>query len=187
MTYTPLQRAILSRRSVFPASYLDREIPQEALLRILECAHAAPTHKRTQPWQFHVVQKASLPTFAKTLGEAYKRHTSVENYTEKKQENIEQKVLASGAIIVISVRYSEQVPEWEELAATACAVQNLWLAAASENIGGYWSTPGFVSALKEDLGLSSQETCLGLFYLGYHEEPQREALRNPLDAHVHWI
>jgi nitroreductase len=64
---------------------------------------------------------------------------------------------------------NEILPEFEEIAATAMAVQNIWLYLAStEKYGGYWSTPGY--ALGEDfsafLHLSEDERCLGLFYVG---------------------
>jgi nitroreductase len=188
MTFNPIQESILQRRSIFPASYLDTEISKEALLRLLTCAHAAPTHKRTQPWSFHVVQKSSLSNFAQRLGNLYEKFTTKEAFSEKKKENIIQKVNASGALIVISVRYQGLVPDWEELAATACAVQNLWLAAASEGIGGYWSTPGFTKLLKEELSLESNQECIGLFYLGYHQESQRmPTQRHPLEEHLQWL
>ena len=35
----------------------------------------------------------------------------------------------------------ERIPEWEELASVACAVQNMWLSATSYGIGAYWSSP----------------------------------------------
>jgi len=58
------------------------------------------------------------------------------------------------------------VPEWEEIAATAMAVQNMYLTSTANNIGCYWSTPGMMNHLGEFLGLEENQRCYGLFYLG---------------------
>ena len=92
--------------------------------------------------------------------------------------------LFQGHAIVTS--YSGVVPRWEEVAATACAVQNLWLAASAAGIGGYWSSPGTIKHMGDFLGLSTNEECLGFFYMGYHDEPQRTANRSPLAEKVRW-
>jgi len=182
-----IQQTIRQRRSIFPASYDGREIPRDSLVRILECAHSAPTHKRTQPWHFVVFEKTALSGLARQVGKTYKEQTSPEKYSEKKEESLLLKINQAGAVIAICVRYTGELPDWEELAATSCAVQNLWLAAASEGIGGYWSTPGFAKHLHKYLELDEDQVCLGFFYLGYHKEPVRNPLRNPLDQHVRWI
>ena len=63
----------------------------------------------------------------------------------------------------------ESVPEWEEIAATAMAVQNLWLTATEMGLGGYWSTPAYVDQIGNFISMEEGETCLGLFYLGVFE------------------
>jgi nitroreductase len=35
---------------------------------------------------------------------------------------------------------SPQLPEWEEVSAVACAVQNMWLAGTAAGVHGYWSS-----------------------------------------------
>jgi nitroreductase len=70
----------------------------------------------------------------------------------------------------------ESVPEWEEIAATAMAVQNLWLRATELGLGGYWSTPAYLDQIDQLITLENHEKCLGLFYLGAFEGsmPTRE-------------
>lgn len=34
----------------------------------------------------------------------------------------------------------DSVPLWEEHAAVACAVQNMWLAATAAGVSGYWTS-----------------------------------------------
>ena len=51
-----LNSIIKERRSVFPASYIPKEIPKHVIEQILENANYAPTHKLTQPWRFVVLR-----------------------------------------------------------------------------------------------------------------------------------
>ena len=46
---------IKSRKSV--RSYLDKKIPKEDLLTILQAGHLAPSWMNSQPWKFIVVEK----------------------------------------------------------------------------------------------------------------------------------
>ena len=184
--YESIQQVIKQRRAIFPPSYLQKEIPKTLLTELLDCANMAPSHKLTQPWRFVVFQKKGLTRLGDELAELYKTHTAPEQFLPKKHANTREKVLQSGAVIAIVVSYSGAVPQWEELAATACSVQNLWLAASAAGIGGYWSSPGTIKHMSDFLGLSPNEECLGFFYMGYHEEPMRIANRRPIKEKIQW-
>jgi len=184
--YESIKQVIKQRRAVFPPSYTGQEIPKSLLIELLDCANTAPTHKLTQPWRFIVFRENGLAKLANQLAEQYKTHTPSEQFLQKKYENTRKKVLQSGAVIAISVSYSDALPRWEELAATACAVQNLWLAAAAAGIGGYWSSPGTVKYMGDFLTLAANEECLGFFYMGYHDEPAREASRKSILEKIRW-
>ena len=62
--------------------------------------------------------------------------------------------------------FSGLVPEWEEIAATSMAVQNMYLTCTANNIGCYWSSPKIVEKLTESLKIEENQQCLGLFYMG---------------------
>jgi len=49
---------IKKRKSI--RNYLDKEIPKETLLEILEAARLAPSASNRQPWKFIVVQDKEL-------------------------------------------------------------------------------------------------------------------------------
>lgn len=185
-TFDLVAKVVRLRRSVFPVSYYQREIPKTVLLELLDCANAAPTHKLTQPWRFVIFRGNGLIRLADELARLYKVHTPAAQFLEKKFEQTREKVLQSGAVVAIVVAYSGAVPRWEELAATACAVQNLWLTASSAGIGGYWSTPATTEHLGSFLKLADNETCIGLFYMGYHGEPEREPNRTPITEKIRW-
>lgn len=184
--YESIKQVINQRRAVFPPSYTQQEIPKSLLIELLECANTAPTHKLTQPWRFIVFRENGLTKLADQLAEQYKIHTPSEQFLQKKYENTREKVLQSGAVIALAVSYSGALPQWEELAATACAVQNLWLAASAAGIGGYWSSPGTVKYMDDFLALAANEECLGFFYMGYHDEPARGSTRKPVLEKVRW-
>ena len=80
------------------------------------------------------------------------------------------------------------LPEWEEIAATAMAVQNLWISCVNSNIGGYWSTPKYINKLRSFLTLNEDEICLGLFYLGIHDSKNvRRKNRDNISEKIQWF
>jgi nitroreductase len=79
---------------------------------------------------------------------------------------IAQKVAKSDTIVTISICFSGKVPEWEEIAATAMAVQNMYLTCTAHSVGCYWGTPGFMFQMKDFLQLEENERCYGFFFMG---------------------
>ncbi|NNC33646.1 MAG: nitroreductase, partial [Croceitalea sp.] len=77
--------------------------------------------------------------------------------------------------------------EWEELAATAMAVQNMWLVATELNLGSYWSSPGLIAYMDDFFDLKEGEKCLGFFYVGYYDGPTNEVTKKPLKDKVDWL
>lgn len=179
---------IRSRRSIFPPSYIDRPIDRETLLELLENANHAPTHRITQPWRFTVFTGEGLVRLADFMGENYRQTTAPASFSQAKYDVTRDKILKSGAMIAINMEvHPALLPEWEEVAATAAAVQNIWLSAWERGIGGYWSSPGSaLEPLAEFMNLPENQKCLGLFYLGYHNAPEAPARRSPIDEKVVW-
>ncbi|WP_164123311.1 MULTISPECIES: nitroreductase [Sphingobacterium] len=178
--------AIHFRRTVNQNSFTNAEISKEDILTILGAANAAPTHKRTQPWRFVIFRKDGLQRLGTELARIYKSITPADKYTEVTEQNMAKKATMSNVAIAIVVNYTGDLPEWEELAATACAVENLWLAAHSLNIGGYWATPGLINHLGPFLNLAENQKCIGLFYLGHHNAEAREPARSPIEDKIRW-
>ncbi len=185
---TILSNIIKRRRSIFPASYTSEEIPVAVIKQILESANYAPTHKLTEPWRFIVFRNEGKIKLGQELARLYKEITPVHQFLQKKYDSIVEKAQQASCIITLNVHLNtEKLPEWEELAALACAVQNMALTAEALNVGAYWSSPGMLANLKEYLNLGDQEKCYGLFYMGYHQEPARVAKRTPIEDKVKWI
>ncbi|MAZ71840.1 MAG: nitroreductase [Flavobacteriaceae bacterium] len=167
-----LTEIIKNRRAIYPDAYSNQPIDKSEILQILEAANWAPTHKRTEPWRFKVFHsEASRKELSKFLGEAYVK--SVEKPSDFKQKKMEQKALQSGCVFAICMQRDpeERIPEWEEVASVAMAVQNMWLTAHSLQIGAYWSSPALLQYFGEHVSLAQGERCLGFFYMGkYHGE-----------------
>ncbi|NND33286.1 MAG: nitroreductase [Saprospiraceae bacterium] len=177
------------RRAIFPPAFTDEMVPRADIEKILEAANWAPTHKLTQPWRFVVMRGESRKALATSLLAYYDQHTPSGQKLEKKRKKILANPLKASAIIAICLHVDQQnaIPEWEELAATACAVQNLWLAASALGIGGYWSSPAAASDLGAFLNLKDNERCLGLFYLGFYHPSKSEPNRSPWQEKVKWM
>ena len=166
-----LKDIIKQRRSIFPKSYSSQPISQEMLHDILEVATLAPNHKRTRPWRFKIFQGEEKNQLGRELQNIYKTITPEAVFLQKKYEDILYKVNKADAIISIVAEISPLVPEWEEIAAVAMGVQNMYLMSTAHGIGCYWSSPKLVNYLKESLSIEEDQRCLGLFYMG-HVQPQ---------------
>ena len=183
-----LKKIISRRRSVFPVSYTKEEIPVDVIRQILESANYAPTHKLTEPWRFVVFRNEGKINFANELARLYKDTTPAHQFLQRKYDSILEKAIQSSCIIALNAQlHPDKLPEWEEIASLACAVQNMALTAEAFEVGAYWSSPGMIVELKDYLNLGEQEKCFGLFYMGYHNEKPRTAARTPIDNKIKWI
>ena len=72
-----ISEIIKSRRAVFPAQYNNGPIGREEIMKILEAANWAPTHRRTEPWRFKVIQGESQARLAEFLSRTYKENRKV--------------------------------------------------------------------------------------------------------------
>ncbi len=163
---------IRERRSIYADEFDGRPVSDEVLFEILTNASWAPTHKMTEPWRFMVFRGRYLKEFGKYLADYYtayyKSRLSPKDFEEKYQYLVNYPCQASCLIgIIMSRSTGVAIPEWEEIAAVSCAVQNLALSCTSYGMGGYWSTAdGAIDYLKQ-FGLKENETSLGIFYMGY--------------------
>lgn len=163
---TVLKQIIERRRSIVPKDYSTTPIPQPLLNEVLNAANFAPNHKRTKPWRFKVYRADEKKAFGELLAATYKRITPPALFLEKKYADITDKVNKSDTVLAIVINFSGLVPQWEEVAATAMAVQNIYLTCTANNVGGYWSTPDLKDHISDFLALEENQQCYGLFYMG---------------------
>ncbi|MBK8703306.1 MAG: nitroreductase [Saprospiraceae bacterium] len=184
-----IHEIIRSRRAVFPPAYNGQPITRELIGQVLENANWAPTHKRTEPWRFKVFTGNALERLGAYLANVYKMNTPAEQFSDVKYNKMLKNPTRAGCVIAVCMERdpAQSLPEWEEIAAVACAVQNMWLTCTALGIASYWSTPGAILKADEFLGLKAGERCLGLFYMGYSDAPAPEGTRRPIAEKTQWI
>jgi nitroreductase len=188
-----IDELIKRRRSVFPAQFSGDKLPDSEINRLLENANWAPTHIHTEPWRFIVFKDESLKELMLFMAELYKAITPIEHYSTAKYQKFATRADNVSHVIAIGMHRHDLpgLPEEEEIAAVAMAVQNLWLTLADiPKAGGYWSSGPLVYTpqFAEYLGWKSPIRCLGLFYIGMVDEskPHAEGHRKPIAEKVVW-
>lgn len=181
---------IHQRRSVKPVDFLDRPVDRDVILDLLEAANWAPTHGLTEPWRFTVFTGAARGELADALAAIYRQITPVAEQRAAKLEKLRQNLSLAPCAIAIGMHRqpSGRIPEIEEIAAVACAVQNLHLLATARGLAGYWSSGELIcsSQFADYLGYRSPDRVLGLFYLGYPARPAPPGVRTPAADKIDW-
>lgn len=184
-------QAIRTRRSV---GRIKETLPEKDMIeKILESARWAPNHYKTEPWRFMVLTGEGRSR----LGEAYAKVdlTRLPSPTEaERQAALEKgmrKAQRAPVVIVIMVEPDpqEKVKWVEEVAATACAVQNMMLTAHALGLASKWRTgaPSYHPAMKEAFGVSEEGLVFGFLYVGYPADVPEAPEKKPVDAFTTWV
>lgn len=194
---------IAGRRDVRNGFRLDA-VPDDVLTRVLEAAHQAPSVGFSQPWDFvilrdletrrrvqRLVQRerdrylASLPA---ARAAAFAR-LKVEAILDTPVNIVVTSDATRGGRHVLGRQTQPQMAAFS----TACAVQNLWLAARAENLGVGWVSFFDERELAAELGLPQHVEIVAYLCVGYVDrfagEPELAcagwARRRPLGWAVH--
>lgn len=191
MLLADITELIHRRRAIFPKFYLPGQPIERSLIeQLLENANQAPTHKLTEPWRFIVFHSAeSRQRLSDYLEQFYVTDTPPALFSEEKRIKSRENPLRAGAVIALCRHFdpANGLPEWEETAAVACAVENMWLSCTAANLGCYWSTPKAALQANEFLQLGTGDSCLGFFYLGWHNMPALPGKRRPVAEKTKWM
>jgi nitroreductase len=179
------------RRSVFPKQFDPNTKVDDAIIeQVVENATWAPTHGKTEPWKFIVYTGEGLKKLADFQSELYKK-TAGERFKEMTYMNLQSNPLKASHVIAICMKRdpSKKFPEVEEIAAVACAVQNIYLTIAAYGLGGYWTTGGITynERAKPFFELGEDDKLLGFFYIGKIAIPSPDAVRKPVEEKVVWV
>jgi len=187
-----LEQVITGRRSIGWAKMNGQIVPDATIKQLLALADWAPTHARTEPWQFFVYTGAALKQFGQDHAALYWDHTA----EEKRQQATYDRLTIMGdkvshlVIAVMKRGTNDKIPKLEEICAASAAVQNILLGATAMGIASFWSTGGMTHthALKDYLHLAEEDVILGLIFLGHTDEPAKAGVRNiPLDDKIKWF
>jgi len=197
-------RAIHERRDV-RAHFLPDPVPDDALARILDAAHHAPSVGFMQPWDFLVIRDPAVRQEVHR-NFACARRRSAEIYEGGQRALYDGLKLAGILEAPINLCITcdrarpkggglgRQTDSAVDLYSTVCAVQNLWLAARAESLGVGWVSILDLEPLKATLGIPPEIAVVAYLCLGYVSEfrplPDLEEkgweTRSPLDDVVHF-
>jgi 5,6-dimethylbenzimidazole synthase len=138
-------RAIYERRDM--RHFAGGKVADEVLLRLLRAAHHAPSVGFMQPWRFIRVRSAELRRQIHGLIEEERVRTA-HALGEREEDFMKLKVqgvLDAAEVLVVAMPPGREahifgrrtLPEMD-IASSACAIQNLWLAARAEGLGMGW-------------------------------------------------
>lgn len=185
-----LYRAIHSRRDVRSHFIPCAKIPADALARILNAAHHAPSVGFSQPWNFILIRDISTRTQVKEsfLREREKSVKKLdgdprqEKYKSLKLEGITESDV-NVCVTYDPTRFGPFVLGRTSIEETGvysvcCAVQNLWLSARAEGIGVGWVSIIDNEEIGQILGLPAHIRPIAYLCLGYvakfEEKPDLE-------------
>jgi nicotinate-nucleotide--dimethylbenzimidazole phosphoribosyltransferase len=180
-----VHRVIAERRDI--RRFRPDEVPDDVLRRILEAAHRAPSVGLMQPWRLIVVARERTRIEVRRLAQR-ERLRQAGGFDERARQFLDQKiegVVEAPLGIVVCCDHGE--PEAEVLGrgtipetdvySTACAIENLWLAARAEGLGIGWVSFYRPDDLRGLLGVPANVDPLAYLCVGWPDErPQRPGL-----------
>lgn len=183
---------IKNRRSVFPKDFSGEKVNDAIIQQMLENANWAPTHKLTEPWRFVVFAGEGLKKLATFQSECYKQvATAKGSFQQEKYEGLKTKPMESSHIIAIGMKRDEKksLPEWEELGAVFCAIENMYLTATAYGVGCYLSTGGITNfeEAKNFFGLGADDKLCGFLHIGMPKGEMKEGKRGKIGEKVIWV
>ncbi len=189
-----VNKIIRNRRSMFVAQFRENDpVDDNIISELLENANWAPTHKLTEPWRFVVFSGEGLKKFADFQSELYKKRSEESgNFMEATYNKLKENPLKASHIIAIGMKrdLKANLPEMEEVAAVAMAVQNMYLTASARGLAAYWGTggPTFWPEAKEFFGLEEEDKLMGFFYVAKPASDRwPQGKRSPIADKVTWV
>ncbi len=169
-----LEQAVRTRRThkAFGPEALDAA----TLEGLFDLARWAPNHHLTNPWRFRVL--------------GARTRERLMQLAESKQPGAAVKLRRAPTLVAVTAHLTgEPAQDREDLLASAVAAYIVLLGAHARGLAGYWRS---VALLDEHqgravLGLTSQETPVGLLYLGRAVQEQRVPERAPVAEIVTYL
>lgn len=174
-----LYKAIFSRRDV-RSHFIDKEIADDVLLRILNAAHHAPSVGFSQPWNFILIKDRAIRQKVKDsfLRERERSISMLDANEQRQKQYVSLKlegILESAVNICVTYDPTRFGPfvlgrtsiEETGVYSVACAIQNLWLAARAEGVGVGWVSILANADLEKILAIPQYVRPVAYLCLGY--------------------
>jgi nicotinate-nucleotide--dimethylbenzimidazole phosphoribosyltransferase len=163
------------------------EVEEEVLIRVLGAAHQAPSVGLMQPWRLIVIRDVQTRTQIRALAQR-ERLRQAEKFDERARHFLDQKiegVLEAPLGVCVCCDHGHEGVEVlgrgtiaeTDIYSTACAIQNLWLAARAEGLGVGWVSFYRPDDLRALLELPDRVEPIAYLCVGWpDEQPVRPSL-----------
>lgn len=180
-----VHRVIAERRDI--RRFRPDPVADDVLERVLAAAHRAPSVGLMQPWRLIVVRDDERRSAVRLLAQR-ERIRQADRFDERTRHFLDQKIegiVEAPLGVVVCCDHGD--PEAEILGrgtipqtdvySTACAIQNLWLAARAEGLGVGWVSFYRPQDLRDLLGVPARADPMAYLCLGWPDErPVRPGL-----------
>ncbi|MFB5675054.1 5,6-dimethylbenzimidazole synthase [Paenibacillus terreus] len=201
-----LYKVIYTRRDI--RTFLDKPVPEDLIPKILHAAHHGPSVGFMQPWNFILVTGEETKARLAWAADKERRALAI-HYEDQKQEQflslkVEGIMQAPLTICVTCdptrggshVLGRNSIPETDVMS-TACAIQNMWLAACVEGLALGWVSFYKKNDVRDILHIPPHIDPVALLSIGYTDHyPARPILETSnwekrrelqeLIYHEHW-
>lgn len=180
-------RVIAERRDI--RRFRPDAIPDDVVQRVLAAAHRAPSVGLMQPWRIIVVSDVERRSAVRRLAQR-ERVLQADRFDERARHFLDQKiegVVEAPLGLVICCDHGDPeaeilgrgtIPE-TDVYSTACAIQNLWLAARAEGLGVGWVSYYRPQDMRELFGIPARVDPMAYLCLGWPDErPVRPGLES---------
>lgn len=172
-------QAIYNRRDI--RSFLPDPISDDVLHNILNAAHHAPSVGFMQPWNFIVITDEEIKKKLAWAADKERRALAIHYEGEKETKFLELKVegLKEAPVTICitcdptrggsHVLGRNSIPETDILS-TACAIQNMWLAAYAEGLAMGWVSFYKKNDVRDILQIPPHIEPVALISIGYPKD-----------------
>jgi 5,6-dimethylbenzimidazole synthase len=185
-----LEEIILNRRDIRGNHFIDKQLSDKSLDRLMKAAVSAPSVGFSQPWEFVVIKDNAIKQQIKESFEIAHLKETTFFKDEKQQAYVQLKmegILESPVNIAVFYKPSlEPVLGQTNLKETGiysvvCAIQNMWLTARALNIGMCWVSILNEENVKKILNAPAENQLIAYLCVGYVDkflaQPELEALK----------
>ena len=178
-----------ARRDVRGNYFIDKEVSEEVVDKILSAAVSAPSVGYSQPWEFVVIRDLGIKNeIAQNF--VIENEKAKSKFDEKQAQYVSLKLEGiKEAPVNIAVFYKPStepvlgqtsMPKMGEYS-VVCAVQNMWLMARALNVGIGWVSILDPESVKKTLNAPAENQLIAYLCVGYVDEfidkPELEVLK----------
>jgi nitroreductase len=183
-----VHQAIATRRSFALGDLSDQPVDRAHINHILEAAHWAPSHGKTEPWRFVVYTGDARQQIGEAFGMAFRLMNPQHAPGSEGEKAQIKRAWQAPVWIALGMRPSGKMPEWEDLVAMGCAVQNMHLMTSALGLAGKWTSGATAMHphVAEVVGFAPSTKLYGFFYMGHPAGAWPEGVRQPIATNVRW-